>query len=255
MRIGWCASLKDAALIKQIGFDFIELPLAPFGLENPDTFAEAKRAVAASPLPTSAFNIFFPGQLKIVGPDTDPARIRNYIARAAELLTAAKAEIIVLGSGGARNVPENWERSHAEDQLVQVLNWCADELRGTGVTLAIEPLNRKESNIINSVAEGVHFAEAVNRPEIRVLADFYHMDEDQEPLQELLKHRDWLAHIHLADTGRRHPGSGSYDYNTFFGYLQEIGYDGMISAECKVEQPEEDMRSSLAFARPYWKAV
>ena len=64
----------------------------------------------------------------------------------------------------------------------------------------------------------------------------------------------WLAHIHLADTGRRHPGSGSYDYNRFMGLLKEIVYLGDMSSECKLENPEPEMRNSLEFLRPYWKA-
>ena len=75
--------------------------------------------------------------------------------------------------------------------------------------LVIEPLNRAESNIANSVAEGVRFAEAVSRPEVKVLADFYHMDEENEPLDELVVNAGWLAHVHLADTGRMSPGTGS----------------------------------------------
>ena len=98
----------------------------------------------------------------------------------------------------------------------------------------------------------MRFAQRINRPEIRVLADFYHMDEEQEPLDTLKVNGDWLAHIHLADTGRKNPGTGMYDYDTFFGFLKDGGYKGMISAECSVEQPEADMRHSLKFLKRYW---
>jgi len=92
----------------------------------------------------------------------------------------------------------------------------------------------------------------LNRPEIRVLADFYHMDEENEPLSEVATHMEWLSHIHLADTGRFNPGTGSYDYDTFFGYLKTANYRGMLSAECTVKNPEADMRQSLAFLRRHW---
>lgn len=252
MRIGWCRALEDADLVKRVGYDFIEVPLAPMGLEDRESFEASKKRVSASPLPTCAFNVFFPQDIRIVGPDVDVRRVKNYLARAAELLGEARAEIVVLGSGWARNAPENWARSRAEEQLLQALSWCADALEGSGVTLAIEPLNRRESNIVNSVAEAVDYAKRISRSEIRVLADFYHMDEEQEPLDALSAHVGWLAHIHIADTGRRNPGTGSYDYDRFFGYLKEAGYTGMISAECKVERPEADMRHSLNFLRRYW---
>lgn len=252
MKIGWCEGLPNAALLKEIGYDFIELPLAPLGLEDRETFAASKQAVRHSPLATSAFNVFFPKDIRVVGPEVDVARVRSYLGRAAELLSEARAQVAVLGSGWARNVPDDWERSRAEDQWSEALSWCADALEGTGVTLVIEPLNRKESNIVNSVAEGVRFAERINRPEIRVLADFYHMDVEQEPLETLKANAQWLAHVHLADTGRRNPGTGSYDYDRFFGYLKEIGYTGMISSECKAERLEADARHSLDFLRRYW---
>ncbi|WP_240762009.1 sugar phosphate isomerase/epimerase family protein [Paenibacillus thalictri] len=253
VQFGWCTGIKDAGLLNTLGFDFIELALAPLQLEQPEEHKRLMEPILESPIPVKAFNIFFPGNLKIVGPEADPQRIRRYIAAAAETLVQAKASIMVLGSGGARSVPEGWERERAEQQLLQVLSWCAQEFKDTGVTLAIEPLNRKESNIINSVAEGVYYAKQINDPVVRVLADFYHMDEEKEPLTELREHKDWLAHIHLADTGRRNPGSGQYDYETFSSLLKEIGYNGMISAECKIEEPEREMAESLQFVKNMWK--
>jgi sugar phosphate isomerase/epimerase len=242
MKLGWCAPLQDAGLIKRAGFDYIELPLA----------AQDFAAKIASPLPVGAFNYFFPQDMRIVGPDVDDARLDDYLARAAALMAGVNARAAVMGSAWARNVPDGFERARAEAQIVRALDRCADRLQGSGVRLAIEPLHRKESNIINSVAEGVWFARQVNRPEIRVLADFFHMDEENEPLETLREHRDWIVHIHLADTGRRNPGTGSYDYDRFFGLLREIDYQGLMSAECKIVDPAADMPHSLAFLRRHW---
>jgi sugar phosphate isomerase/epimerase len=242
MKLGWCAPLQDAGLIRDAGFDYIELPLA----------AQDFAAKIESPLPVGAFNYFFPQDMRIVGPDVDDARLDDYLARAAALMASVNARAAVMGSAWARNVPDGFEHARAEAQILRALDRCADRLRGSGVTLAIEPLYRKESNIINSVAEGVSFARRVNRPEIRVLADFFHMDEENEPLETLREHRDWVVHIHLADTGRRNPGTGSYDYDRFFGLLREIDYRGLMSAECKITDPAADMQHSHAFLRRHW---
>jgi sugar phosphate isomerase/epimerase len=254
MKIGWCAELREAALLQRLGFDFIELPLAAFGLEDRARIDIAKAAVAAAPLPTAAFNQFFPRGLRLVGKEIDADRVRNYLAAAAEVLHHARAKVVVLGSASSRHVPDGFDQVQAEDQFLRALSWCADALKGSGTLVAIEPLNRRESNFINSVTEGVHFAQRINRPEIRVLADFYHMDQENEPLDVLRDCAPWLAHIHLADTGRRQPGSGSYDYDRFMGLLKEIGYLGAMSSECHLENPEPEMRNSLEFLRPYWKA-
>jgi sugar phosphate isomerase/epimerase len=252
MKIGWCADLREAALLHRLGFDFIELPLTAFGLEDRARIDTVKAAVATAPLPTTAFNQFFPRNLRLVGKEIDADRVRNYLAGAAEVLHHAHAKVVVLGSASSRDVPDGFDQAQAEDQFLRALSWCADAMKGAGTLVAIEPLNRRESNFINSVAEGVHFAKRINRPEIRVLADFYHMDEEHEPLDTLRDCAPWLAHIHLADTGRRNPGSGSYDYDRFMGLLKEIGYRGAISSECKLENPEPEMRSSFEFLSRYW---
>jgi sugar phosphate isomerase/epimerase len=251
MKIGWCAPLRQAGLVKEAGMDFLEVPLAPLGLEDKTTFDEAKRALADCPISTPAFNTFLPQDMRVVGPDTDDNRLKTYLARASDLMGSAGASIVVFGSGWARNVPDDWERVRGEDQFLQALSWCADALRGSGTTLVIEPLNRRASNIVNSVEDGVHFARQVNRPEIRVLADFYHMDEEHEPLETLAANGAWLSHIHVADTGRKNPGTGSYDYDRFFAQLKSAKYTGMISAECTAEHPAADMRHSLSFLRKF----
>jgi sugar phosphate isomerase/epimerase len=252
MKIGWCGALADAPVMKQAGLDFVEPPLALLDLEDDASFAAAKRVVRDVPLPALAFNTLFPRDVRVVGPDVDERRVRRYLARGAEVMTAARASVVVYGSGWARNAPEGWDRARTEAQFVQSLRWCADALAGTGVTLVIEPLNRKESDLVNSVEEGVRFAQAVNRPEVRVLADFYHMDEENEPLETLKANIDWLCHVHLADTGRKNPGTGAYDYAAFSGFLKSGGYRGMISVECVERRHEAPMRQSLAFLKRFW---
>jgi len=245
----------EASSIKKAGYDFIELPLAPFGLEDQHQLAAAKAIVSDLPLPPTAFNVLFPRDMRVVGEEIDEHRIKGYLARAAELLSNARAEVVVFGSGWARTIPDGWERSRGEDQFLTALSWCADMLEGSGVTLVIEPLNRKESNLVNSVEEGVRFAAQIDRKQIRVLADFYHMDEESEPLDTLRQHGPWLAHIHVADTGRKNPGTGTYDYATFFGNLKAIGYGGMISAECTLDDPENGRRRSLGFLKSRWESA
>ena len=253
MLIGWCGTIDQAGLFKSTGYDYIELPLAAQALEGSEAERRTCReAIVASPLPTLAFNYFFPRDLAIVGEKIDRARLDTYLARSAELLAAAKARVTVMGSAWARNVPDGFDRQRAEAQILDALSLCADRLAGTGCTLVIEPLCRQESNIINSVSEGVAYARKINRREIRVLADFFHMDEESEPFETLIENKDWLAHVHLADTGRFNPGSGQYPYAAFFEQLRKSGYDGTMSCECKTRDSETDMRASAQYLRRHW---
>jgi sugar phosphate isomerase/epimerase len=86
------------------------------------------------------------------------------------------------------------------------------------------------------------------------MADFYHMDEENEPLEVLSTHRDWIVHIQLADTDRENPGTGSYPYTVFFGHLKNSGYTGRVSVEVMHSIPEVEMRRSLTFLRTHSSA-
>ncbi|KRE93381.1 hypothetical protein ASG89_07780 [Paenibacillus sp. Soil766] len=127
--------------------------------------------------------------------------------------------------------------------------WCsgiqeAERLKQLGfdyIECALVTLNLED--------EADFAAKQVNLPSIRVLADFYHMDEEQDPISTLIENKDWLRHIHLADTGRLSPGSGHYPYVQFAATLKASGYAGMISAECTVHDPEKEFAASLAFMR------
>lgn len=252
-RIGWCAPLEAAPLVRDLGYDFLEPPLAPFGLEDQASLDRAKAAIAQAPLPVAAFNWFYPRDFRLVGDDVDRARIKSYLKRAAELVQHAGAQAVGLGSGWARNVPDGFSRERARDQILESLGWLADAFAGSGAMIGIEAQNRKEANIINRLAEAVDYAATLNRPDVvRVIADFYHMDEEAEPLEDLARHGDWIVHVQLADTGRLYPGSGAYDYDAFFRNLRAGGYTGTISVECMVPMDQAGMRESEKFLRRLW---
>jgi sugar phosphate isomerase/epimerase len=234
MELGCCCPLDQAETAHKAGFDYLECPLVSLLPEQDENqFAPVLAAYQAAPLPVLAFNIFLPGDLKVVGPAVDRVRVQRYVESALARARRIGADLLVFGSGTARLVPDRFDRAAATEQLVDFLRQVADAADANRLTIAIEPLNRKESNIINSVGEAVDLAVRVARAPIRVLADFYHMDEEGEPLSELSRHRQWLTHIHVADSGRRAPGTGDYPYASFANELRLAGYAGRVSVECR----------------------
>ena len=258
MKFGWCGTLDKAPDMAAAGLDYIEVQLVPLNLEDDAAFAEAKQRILDLPLPALASSYLFPRDFRIVGPQRDEPRNRRYFERVVQLLALAGTRIVVLGSGWTRDIPPGWSRAQAEDQFAHTLGWCADLLQGGPTTLVIEPLNRSESNLINSVGEGVQLARRVNRNEVHGLADFYHMDQEHEPLAEVGAYPGWLSHVHLADTGRLNPGTGQYDYDSFFRHLQAGGYQGLLSSECSLPNgadPVQAMRESATFLRQKWQTA
>jgi sugar phosphate isomerase/epimerase len=250
MQIGCCCPIEQAPVALAAGFDYLECPLVSLLPEEGEAaFAPVWQVYQSAGLPVRAFNIFLPGALKVVGPTVDRPRAQRYVQTALRRARQMGAHLVVFGSGAARMIPEGFAREQAQQQLVDFLQVVADEAERNSLTIAIEPLNRKESNVINRVAEGMELAQRVNRPAIRLLADFYHMDEEQEPLQEIGRAQAWLAHIHVADTGRLAPGTGHYPYAAFVEQLRQSHYTGMVSVECRWGDFAQEAGPAVQFLR------
>jgi len=252
MNVGWCAGIERSEQVRAAGFDFLEVALGPMNLENDDAFDAAKAAVARAPLPTPVFSRLLPLSMRIVGPDVDGERVRRYMTRMAEVTDAAGADIVVLGAGWARNVPEGWNRDRAQAQFVDTVSWCADALRDSGAIVALEAPNHTETNLVTTMAEAVDVAKIVNRSNVRVIADLYHLYAEPEPFDVVTDLAEWIVHVHLSDIERKPLGPGSYDVDPLFGRLKASGYDGRLSIESMTEVPTEGMRQALDFVRQRW---
>lgn len=126
-------------------------------------------------------------------------------------------------------------RQHAE--IVKVLGEAAKIIEGSGVTLALEPLNDRVDHpgyYLTSTTEGLDIIDEVGRGEIRLLYDIYHAAVMGEEIDLLAGRLDRVVHVHLADTpGRGEPGTGRMDYVERLGWLAANGYDGLVGLEYK----------------------
>jgi len=242
--------------MKSAGWDYVEESVQGFfqGLLSDDQWKGAELAKNA-PLPVLACNLLVPGQLKITGPDANLEKLRDYMTRVTQRAGKVGAKILVFGSAGARQIPEGFDRNKAKQQIIAFAKMSAELAGGQGVTIVVEPLNRRESNVVNSVAEGMEYVSAVNHPNFKCLVDSYHFWLENEPLENLRKAMKSIAHVHRADKeGRVAPGlSGKSDYRPFFKVLREGGYYGMISVESAPFDIPKDGAKILATIKEQWE--
>ena len=156
MRFGCCVGLDELSVVRDVGYDYAELAAATvLHAEEPESaFAPTRAAVRAVGLPIEAFNVFMPGHLKITGPAVEDQRVERYVATALQRAAELGATVQVVGSAGARNVPDGYPRDQAWKQLVGFLRMAGEHAQRAEMTLAIEPLNRGESNIIEFGGRG-----------------------------------------------------------------------------------------------------
>ncbi len=243
--------LREAIrIVEEAGCDFLEFGVSVVEPEQPESvFERLRTTLGETALVPECFSSFVPGDISLVGDGRDQRRIENYVAVSARRVAALGGKIIVFGSGKARTIPPGVPRETGEGHLVEFLHLAADHARANGIRIAIEPLRRPESNVVNTLAGAVALAERVNRPEVGVLVDFYHLDEEKEPLEHIPQAGKHLIHVHVADTGRLYPGSGSYDYPGFWRALQGAGYDARVTIECNWRDFPAELGPAMRFLR------
>jgi sugar phosphate isomerase/epimerase len=256
VRFGCCANIDAMAKLAQWGFDYVELPVSAVMPEASDEEYKPQRdRILAAEITAEAYNCFIPGKIKIVGPEIDVARIEDFVQTAVRRMAELGGRIVVLGSGGARTVPDGFAAEDARRQLIEFLHTAGDAAKQHGMLIAIEPLNKGECNILNSTLEARDLARESDHTHIRVLADNYHMILDDEPFANLVRVGDYLEHVHVSTADRMAPGIGEYDLNDFFGALKEAGYRERISMECGYNDFETDAPKGLDVMRRAWETA
>lgn len=116
--------------------------------------------------------------------------------------------------------------------VVDALRECCDVAGQEGVRLALEPVNRCETSLVNTVAQAQEMLEAVAAPNLGLLFDTFHANIEEPSLEESLRAAgERLFHVHVADSNRWHPGAGHLDFALVLRVLQEMGYLGFVSGE------------------------
>ena len=236
MNLGVCAQPEAAEVLAAAGFDYIEVNVVrDLQPEVPDDALPAQPAALRDlPLPAPVANVFLPGALKLTGDAVDLAAAERYVRTAFARAAAAGIAIIVFGSGAARRIPDDFDRERAWAQLVDFGRLIGPLAMDHGVTIAVEPLNYAECNVLNTVAESAAYVRDVDHPGVRLLVDAYHWARNEEPTDAIVAAGPLLVHAHIATYANRlAPGQEPCDFAPFFGALRDADYAGALSVEAR----------------------
>jgi sugar phosphate isomerase/epimerase len=124
------------------------------------------------------------------------------------------------------------DHSMAEGFLLQALKKCCAEAEGKGVGLLLEPLNRYETELINTTSEALELINKIGLTNLKLLLDTFHMNIEEVNLGDAIRGaKPSLAHLHVADSNRHAPGWGHIDFAEVISALKDIEYRGYVSAE------------------------
>lgn len=235
MKLGFCTDPATlAALPFRPACDFIEGHVVNFLTpEAPDAdFAPRAAALRACGYPMPAANVLLPAALKCSGPDIDYARLDRYARTLFRRCREIGLQFIVFGSAGARMVPEGFPITRAFEQYVDLLRQFAPLAEQSGVTIVVEPLNRGECNLVNTVLEGAEAVRRANHPAVKLLVDLFHMLRNGESPDDIVTVGPLIRHAHLAENrDRAAPGIHGEDFRPFLRALRQVGYNDHLALE------------------------
>lgn len=234
IRFGVCTDLENIPVLMDAGYDYIEYNFTKLVEMSEEEFEEAKAIVEKHQFYAESYNCFFPGTIRLTGPDVDydqiTAHIRTGMARAAQL----GGKICVIGSGGSRSIPAGFDFDTGCRQFMKVLEMAGEIAAEYGITIVVEALRKAETNLLNTVAECIHLVKQVNKANVRALADFYHVFSSGETLDAICHNDGWLKHLHLARANADRAMPYAEDIPQVEQWAEAVkasGYEGRLSLE------------------------
>jgi sugar phosphate isomerase/epimerase len=244
---------ERASLVKEIGFDGIEL--GPEWLDRPVD------AIQKDIEGTGAAVSAIVGSIGLL--DTDPAKRaqaveldRRRLLMARDLKADCLIEVPTFGANKFQDLSPVMNAREVEERLlVSGLKQLAGDVERSGVTLLLEPCNRKETHFMFQQGQAARFVETVGSPGFGILSDFYHMQLEEPSIAETLAQYGRLTrYVHLADGAQRlEPGALKFDYRPGFRQLKKWGYSGWLTVESKAsDNPTAALGRALTYLRAQW---
>ena len=231
----WTGDMHDGMLpvlesIKAMGYDGVEVPMfqldvqhwAKWGKRLDDLglqrTAVTVRGEADNPISADA-------QIRAQGVANNKLALDCCQAVGAQTLLGPYHSALGYFSGAGPTADE-WKWG------VESMQQVAEHAGKTGVTLAVEYLNRFETYLLNCAADTVRFVEQVNHPSCRMMYDTFHANiEEKSPSQAIKTCAKHLAHVHISENDRSTPGQGGINWKDNFDALVSVGYQGWLVVE------------------------
>ncbi len=249
----WSGQLEDRLLpvleqLKAMGYDGVEVPLFNLDLD----YAAWGKRIKDLGLKCTAVTV----RTAADNPISPDAKIRQAgieaTNRAIDCCRAVGASHLVgpfhsaLGEfSGAGPTADEWKWG------VETLRANAQHAGDAGVMLALEPLNRFETYLLNTHADAARFAREVNHPNCRVMYDTFHSHIEEKNTRHAIDAcKDMLVHVHISENDRSTPGAGNVRWEINFDALRSAGYQGWMVVEAfGLALPE------LAAATKIWRRM
>lgn len=229
-RVGICLKTAQIDALSDLMFDYAEFPFSEIALLSEPGFACFCEQTEQQKLACPVMTHLLPKNGRVVDTD-DPFRpFVEYLTTGFNRARQLGTRIVILGNAGARNVNRGFSRELALSRLLAFCQAAANLASEYDISICLEPLNRTQSNLINTVAEAAEIAAAAGRPNFGLVWDYYHFLVEKDDICDVRKYASLIKHCHTAALLRRGiPDAEEQD--ELIRCLRDIGYGGRVSFE------------------------
>ncbi|MCD6104049.1 MAG: sugar phosphate isomerase/epimerase [Thermotogaceae bacterium] len=223
--------LNGLVMAKEIGYSAVEIAIRdPKNLDVPQ-IERSLQQLNMSVVAVGTGQAFLVEKLNMVDPDKTVRNLtRERLKEHIDFASHFGAFVII---GFIRGNRRDRDIKTVRELFISEMQSLCDYAKSRNVKMVIEPLNRYETDFINTLQEAYEIVSEMRCDNVGILADTFHMNIEEANIEKSLKNiSSKLFHFHVADSNRWAPGTGHFDFQTTLSVLKKMGYKGYISVEC-----------------------
>jgi sugar phosphate isomerase/epimerase len=224
--------MKGIEIVKNLGYTGVELSLLDSNEIDQDSLIEKLEVLSLKVYAIATGQTYYTDGYSLYSEEEHKRqktveRLQGHIDFAAKL-----GSMVIIGGIRGTITAQGEERKRQEEKGTLALKSCVDYAEDNGVILLLEPVNRYETTVINSVDEGLELIEKLGSMHLKLLPDTFHMNIEERSMEDsIIRAGSHLGYIHFADSNRLAPGWGHIDFPQVLASLEKIGYNGPIGIE------------------------
>jgi sugar phosphate isomerase/epimerase len=253
-RLSFFGNTNEIDAIAAAGYDCIEMQVNWIMKLEETEFRKASQHLKDSPLVCEVLDNPVPLDQVIADESFNLEFYRNYLTVGADRAAKLGVKYYIFGNGKTRSLPTSGDIEAAREKNLTFMRMMADIVAKRGITILIEPLAPRVSNVIQSIPEALEYIKIVGKSNIGTFLDYRWFLAQNHPLQDIEKYSQYITHVHIDNPTTEFPKrliprmDDGHDYSPFFQALKKINYNGIISIEANTFMNyEQDLKDGITF--------
>jgi D-psicose/D-tagatose/L-ribulose 3-epimerase len=252
----WTSPFGDDRLelfdrIDALGFDILEICIEDPSRLTPAAVAQAASDAGVAVLVCGAFG---PGRDVSDEDRATREQAIEYLRACIDIAAGVGSPLVsgpMYATTGITRMLSDDERARQWERAVDGLRSAATYAAERDVTLAIEPLNRFETDLVNTTEQGVRLCRDIGAANVGLLLDTFHMNIEEKDIGDAIREAGrYVRHFHTCENDRGAPGTGHVEWDDVFAALDEIGYAGDAVIESFTPDNKEIARAVSLWRPP-----